>query len=110
MCNWAKGLVRNTGLLLFVAVAPLTALGQGTGGSVLGEVRDETGASIPGATIRITNVETGITRSATTDGAGRYRVQNLPIGSYQLDASFSGFKSVNRTGISLAIGQDAVVN
>ncbi|HWP83895.1 MAG TPA: carboxypeptidase-like regulatory domain-containing protein, partial [Terriglobia bacterium] len=105
-----KSVIWFAGLLLLAGAAPPLAWAQGTGGSILGEVRDESGASIPGATIRVTNVETGITRTTATDAAGRYRVPNLPVGSYQLEASFPGFKSVTRTGISLAIGQDAVVN
>jgi hypothetical protein len=102
--------VLNVGVWLLLVVSPLMLLGQGTGGSILGEVRDETGAIIPGAAVTAINLETGITRAATTNESGRYRIQNLPIGSYRVDASFSGFKSVSRSGINLAIGQDAVVN
>jgi hypothetical protein len=84
--------------------------GQTTGGSISGEVKDETGAVIQGAGITVTNVDTGIARSATTDASGRYRVQNLAVGSYQVDASFSGFKTVSRRGITLTVGQAADVD
>ncbi|MCH7978256.1 MAG: carboxypeptidase regulatory-like domain-containing protein [Acidobacteria bacterium] len=96
--------------LLFLITFPLMLFGQTTGGGIFGEVHDETGAVIPGASIRITNVETGITREAFTNESGRYRVQNLPVGSYQVDASFTGFKTVTRRGITLTVGQDARVN
>ena len=96
--------------LLFLITFPLMLFGQTTGGGIFGEVHDETGAVIPGASIRITNVETGITREAFTNESGRYRVQNLPVGSYQVDASFTGFKTVTRRGVTLTVGQDARVN
>ena len=96
--------------LLLLITFPFMLFGQTTGGSIFGDVHDETGAVIPGTSILIINVETGIAREATTNESGRYRVQNLPVGSYQVDASFTGFKTVTRRGITLNVGQDARVN
>jgi len=85
-------------------------LAQTTGGSISGEVRDTSGAVIPGASLTVTNVETGATRTATADSTGRYRVQNLAVGSYQVEATYSGFKSVTRRGITLTVGRAAEVD
>jgi hypothetical protein len=97
-------------LLLLLASVPLLVYGQTTGASISGEVRDTSGAVIPGANLTITNVETGVTRRVTSDATGRYRVQNLAVGSYQVEATFSGFKSVTRRGITLTVGRAAEVD
>ncbi|HXG47136.1 MAG TPA: carboxypeptidase-like regulatory domain-containing protein, partial [Methylomirabilota bacterium] len=98
-------------LLVFASVsAPPHLAGQTTTASITGQVRDETGAVIPEASLTVTNTETGLARAATTDTNGRYRVQNLPVGSYQVDASYAGFKSVTRSGITLTVGQAATVD
>ena len=54
--------------------------------------------------------ETGATRVVTTDDAGNYRVLSLPLGPQEVKAEKKGFKAVVRTGINLAVGQEAVVN
>jgi hypothetical protein len=65
---------------------------------------------VPGAAVTITNVDTGIARDAVTNASGRYQAQNLPVGSYQVEASFTGFKTVTRRGITLTVGQTARVD
>jgi len=97
-------------LLLGLASIPPVLFGQTTTASISGEVRDASGAVISGAALTITNVETGLVRTTTSDATGRYRVQNLAVGSYQVEATFSGFKSVTRRGITLTVGQAAVVD
>ena len=66
--------------------------------------------SFEDATITVKSQETGATRTVTTDDAGNYRVLSLPLGPQELKAEKQGFKSVVRTGISLEVGQEAVVN
>lgn len=97
-------------LLLALASIPPVLFGQTTTASISGEVRDASGAVISEAALTITNVETGLVRTTTSDSTGRYRVQNLAVGSYQVDATFSGFKSVTHRGITLTVGQAAVVD
>jgi hypothetical protein len=65
---------------------------------------------LPGATVEITNDETGLTRSVMADEAGRYRARDLNLGTYRVEASLQGFQTVVRRGIVLTIGRDAVVN
>src|SRR5262245_45245617 len=78
--------------------------------AIEGRVEDASGAAIAGVTVRVKSVETGVTRSATTDEAGHYRVLLLPVGPQEVSAEKPPFRPALRTGINLAIGQEAVVN
>ncbi|MFN2415495.1 MAG: carboxypeptidase regulatory-like domain-containing protein [Pyrinomonadaceae bacterium] len=76
---------------LLVCTAPL-ALAQVTTGSLQGVVLDPNNAAVAGATVKITNLETGISREATTNAEGFYRVTNLNSGErYRIDVTASGF-------------------
>jgi hypothetical protein len=91
------------------AVAP-PVFAQATGATLQGTVADEQGAMMPGATIVITNVETGWTRDVVTDERGWYRVIALPPGEYEMRASLQGFSSYVRRGLTLTTGQEATIN
>ena len=62
-------------------------------GSILGYVRDTSGAVLPNATLTVIQTTTGYTRTATTDGSGQYSILALPPGSYRLTASMAGFEN-----------------
>ena len=96
------------GLCALLAGAPLVQ--AQVSGSISGRVEDATGAVVSGATITVKNVETGATRVATTDAAGAFRIPSLPLGLQEVKAEKTGFKAGVRTGIDLAVGQEAVVN
>jgi hypothetical protein len=61
-------------------------------GSILGYVRDASGAALPNATLTVTQASTGYTRTATTDSSGAYSILALPPGNYSLTASMAGFE------------------
>ncbi|MBI4481344.1 MAG: carboxypeptidase regulatory-like domain-containing protein [Acidobacteria bacterium] len=82
---------------------------QGTTGTLSGTVKDTTGAVLPGVEIRLKHPATGTTRAVISDEEGRYRVSNLPLGSYEIEASLVGFRTEVRSGIVLTIGREAVV-
>jgi hypothetical protein len=91
---------------VFLMVAfPKPANAQVLYGSVTGEVADQTGAVVPGAQVSITNDATGLKREATTDATGRYRILDLPNGSYTIEVTAKGFAALRKTGISVVIGQ-----
>ena len=98
--------------LLFVSLllGSQLVLAQGTTGTISGVVRDATSAVIPGATVTVMNVDTGITRTVSTDDRGRYHAPNLTLGNYEVQAQLSGFQTGLRSGIRLTVGQEAVVN
>src|SRR2546425_2611130 len=78
--------------------------------AVAGKVEDGSGAAVGGAIVAIKNRETGAIRTCTTDEMGNYRLVSLPVGSQEVRAEKPGFRTTLRTGISLAVGQEAVVN
>ena len=79
-------------------------------GTILGTVRDGTGAVIPGTTVTATNIETGLSRTAFAGDDGSYRLAALPVGRYEVRAMLEGFQSGLRSGLTLTVGQEAVVN
>src|SRR5579883_2898033 len=81
-----------------------------TNATVLGTVTDSGGAVVPNASVQVKNVGTGQVQQVTTDGQGRYTVADLPVGNYEAQASAQGFQTTVRRGITLTVGQQAVVD
>ena len=94
---------------LALAVTPEPGWTQ-VNATISGRVEDATGAAVGGATVTVKSLETGATRAVTTDETGDFRVLSLPVGLQEVRAEKAGFKSTVRTGINLAVGQEAVVN
>lgn len=98
-------------MLLFVWLAGAgSTAGQVTTATILGTVADSTGGMLPGATVIIKNTETGLTRTAVTDSAGRYRESQLPVGLYTVTANLEGFGTQVRENLRLTVGGEVVVN
>ena len=83
---------------------------QVTTGTVSGTATDSSGAVLPGVKVEITNEGTGLTRAVTTDATGHYQVPQLTVGNYKVSATLEGFKNEVRSGISLTVGREAVVD
>ena len=94
--------------LFCVSVATATA--QETTGTILGTVTDASGGVLPGVTISVKHLETSQVRSVATDSGGRYRVQALLVGSYEITAQLPGFQNLVRSGVVLTVAMEAVVN
>src|SRR5438876_3071547 len=92
-------------LLLVIGAAPLFAQSTAT---IVGVVRDS-GGVLPGATVTVRNVDTGLTRSVPTGEDGAYRFPALPVGPYEIRAERSGFRTSVRSGVRLQVGQEAVL-
>src|SRR5436309_14632251 len=73
--------------------------------TVTGIVTDSAQAFMPGVHITVRNVDTGITRTAPTNHSGSFTITNLPPGNYEIRAEMKGFRSYEKTGIVLEIGQ-----
>ena len=99
-----------TVILGFIALGSSLVFGQGTTAALSGVVRDASGAVVPEAAIAVRNTETGLTRAAATNANGSYTVPALPVGPYELTVEKAGFKQQVRMGVTLAVGQEAVVN
>lgn len=80
----------------------LPAFGQFGSASVLGYVRDNTGAMIPGATVTLTNTATNVTQKAQTDKEGKYEFDSVPIGNYQISTQASGFQAAKTETFNLS--------
>jgi hypothetical protein len=89
-------------LLLCLAAMPLP--GQ-FNSSIQGVVTDQTAAVIAGATIRVTNIATGVSRDALTSDEGFYRVLSLGPGAYRIEVSKDGFRPVERDRVELGISE-----
>src|SRR5438093_4137015 len=97
-------------LAVLLGVFSITPGMAQTTGTISGLIRDSTGAVIPGASVTARNVETGITRTVSTEEQGRYQLPNLSVGRYEVQVSLSGFQTAVRSGIVLAVGEQAAVN
>jgi hypothetical protein len=82
---------------------------QDINATLSGSVTDPGGAVIPGATLKLTNSETGFQSTFVSDAAGEYTFRNLTPGKYDLNVMAAGFKSFDRKGIELAVNQAARV-
>jgi hypothetical protein len=83
---------------------------QVTTQAITGTVTDRSGANVPDARIVATNVETNITREATSDETGQYAVRFLPTGSYRVEIAAPNFKKFVQSGITLDVGRTARVD
>ena len=101
---WRQAFILLTGLALG---SPLC--GQ-IGASISGTITDLTGGALPGASVTVKNLETGAVRIIAADEAGRYIVSSLEVGHYEVRAEKEGFSAEVRAGITLAVGQQAVVD
>ena len=99
------------GLLLFVFLASVVSFAQVAGNAaVQGTVQDATGAVIPGASVTITNVNTGVQQTTKTDQGGVYSFPSLIVGTYNLTIGAQGFQNYQQTGIVLEVGSNIAVN
>jgi hypothetical protein len=97
-------------ICLGAAAARVGAQAQAANGNIEGIVRDTTGAPLPGATVTVTNMDTGAARTSLTNGDGVYRAVLLPLGRYKMTAELQGFKTFEQQGVSLSAGQIVLIN
>jgi predicted porin len=99
---------------LFIAAVALllssSSASAQTGASLSGMVTDQTGAALRDVAVTVKNVDTGATRTIKTDSGGHYQASGLPLGRFEIRAAKQGFADETRSGISLAVGQDATVD
>src|SRR5712692_6714993 len=90
-------------LALAVLLLPAPARAQAVKGALLGTVTDTTGAGVPGATVTVTEVQTGVGRSAATNASGNYTFSNLKDGVYRVEAELSGFRKTIRENVKVDV-------
>ena len=99
---------RWASMCVYVLIGGTSAIAQTTG-TIQGTVRDQDGL-VPGVTVPLRNVETNATRTLVTDSLGTYRFLTLPVGNYEVTAELTGFSKYVRSGVTLTLNQDAVVD
>jgi hypothetical protein len=95
-------------VILFASGTP--TLAQVEQGTITGTVTDQTGAVIPGAQVKVTNIQTRINRTMQTNSEGHYNVPYLPSGQYEVEVESRGFTKAKVVEIKVAIGQVATIN
>jgi hypothetical protein len=99
---------RKTAIALAFATACSLAHAFDITGRIKGTVTDPTGAAIPSVTVTATNEATGVKFTTTSSASGDYLFQALPVGTYTISVSTTGFKGFEAKGIILAIDQEYV--
>ncbi len=93
-------------LIVLLNLAAVIAFGQTGGGATLvGTIKDGTGALVPGAKVTVVNTATSFRSETSTSAEGSYYVPYLNPGSYRITVEASGFKQFVRDGIELRSGE-----
>ena len=98
---------------LIVTIASMCLLALGTGlsaqttGSVSGTIKDNSGAVVPGVSVTVANVATQASRTTTSGASGSYEIALLPPGRYRITAELQGFRTEERSDVTLQVSQNA---
>ncbi len=97
-------------LCALILILQASANAQAVNGTVVGTVTDSTGAVMPDAHVTITEVNTNVSRSATTDANGYYSFPNLPPGNYKVRVEKQGFAAAQRSEVPLLVNSTVRVD
>jgi hypothetical protein len=101
----------NLAAVAFAAVALAGMLsGQATDTIIVGTVKDPAGAVVPGANVIATNRDTGVKYPSTTNPAGEYRINNVPVGAYDMEAQAQGMQPLRISNVVLDLNRTSTVN
>src|SRR5271165_7363900 len=92
--------------LVFVLLAAVTLSAQTFRGTILGTVTDPSGAVVSGAKVTVKNTGTGLERATETSGDGSYSVPELPIGTYTVTITLSGFETFVTTDVTVDVSSE----
>ena len=96
---------------ILLCTAAITAQAQNISGTISGTVHDPAGASVPNATITITNTDRhAVLRTVPADAKGFYTAPQLPIGHYSVSVEASGFQKSTTQGITLNVNDKLAIN
>jgi hypothetical protein len=105
--RWLRTFMASCVMATCVAAA---AHAQGTTSRVDGTVTDTTGAIIPGATVTLTNDQTGVSFETVTGATGNYAFEAVQVGTYTITAQLQGFKKFVSSGNPVNIGTPTTIN
>src|SRR5579862_5573477 len=97
-------------ILAFVLLAAVSLSAQTFRGTILGTVTDPSGAVVPGAKVTVRNVATGLERSTDTSADGSYSIPELPIGTYDVTVTQTGFQTYVTKGVNVDVASERRVD
>jgi len=103
MKRFCRGLALLGPILLVPCWAVRPATAQVLYGSLVGNVTDATGSAVPGATVTVTDRETGASHDAVTDSTGAYRFTSVQPGVYTVTVKLEGFRSFTRDHVPVTL-------
>src|SRR3989441_3220625 len=99
-----------TAIVALIGLGTCLSFAQTSTATILGTVKDTSGALVPGVSITVKHTESGLTRTVVSGERGAYTAPLLPVGAYEITTIMPGFKQVVRSGINLVVGQEAVID
>src|SRR5260370_25185979 len=90
--------------LLWAGLAGIVFAQSTNSGDINGTVTDNTGAAVPGATVTVLNVETGVSKTYVTNDSGVYDTSSIVAGTYKLTFAKQGFSTLVRSSITVIVG------
>src|SRR5213594_2145784 len=102
--------MRGRMVLAIVVLAAVSLIAQTFRGTILGTVTDPSGAVVAGAKVTVHNVDTGLERTTQTSADGSYSIPELPIGTYTVTVSQSGFQTSSTTNVAVDVAAERRVD
>jgi hypothetical protein len=97
-------------ILVFVLLAAISLSAQTFRGTILGTVTDPSGAVVAGAKVTVKNAGTGLERTTDTSADGSYAIPELPIGTYTVTITLTGFQTSVTTGVTVDVAGERRVD
>lgn len=108
--EWARLALALSLALIFALIAAPAAQAQQESGAILGTVVDSSGATVKGATVKVTDVDRGTSLTTKTNDDGAYDFPRVPVGNYEITVTASGFQSDHHEKFELILNQTARVD
>jgi hypothetical protein len=103
-------LIYSFAILTFILATSNRLVAQTQTGTISGTATDSTGGALVGANVTITNQGTNASQKTVTDAQGRYSVPQLPVGTYSVSVSMTGFQPVEHKDVVLSVGATPIVD
>src|SRR5216684_8189906 len=97
-------------VLILASVSTPVAFAQAVSATLIGTITDSSGATIPNATVTVTETQTGVSRKTTTTSDGVYTVPYLAPGVYRIEVENTGFKKFSRDNVGLTVSSTVRVD
>jgi Carboxypeptidase regulatory-like domain/TonB dependent receptor len=91
--------------LAFLLLLPSSSMAQSSSANLTGTIKDTSGGVLPGVSVSARNVATNETRTTVSETDGLYRITSLPRGTYNVKAELPGFKTLEKSGVLLTVGE-----